>query len=64
MWGAIKLSNIHDIVLIFENGGFVVVDIKVIRSTKDCHDTWESRSPGLSVHPIPGILGLVCSNDG
>jgi hypothetical protein len=53
------LSDIHNVVLVFQNSSLVVVDIQVVRGTEDCHNAGESGSPSLSVHAIPGVLCLV-----
>jgi hypothetical protein len=64
MRSAIELSYVHDVVLILEDSGLVVVDIQVIGSAEDGHDTREACGHGLAVHSIAGILGFVGSNDG
>lgn len=64
MWRAVELSDVHDIVFVFEYGGLVVVDIEVVRCAKYRHHAWEARRPGFTVHAISGVLGFVCSNDG
>lgn len=58
-----ELTNVHDIVLILENGSLVVVDIEVVGCTEDGHDTRESSCPGLAVHAVSSILSLVCANN-
>lgn len=63
MGGAIELSDVHNIVLIFENSGLVVVDIEVIWCTKDGHDAGETSCPSLPIHSVTGVLGLVCADD-
>ena len=63
MRGAVELSNIHDVILVFQNGGFVVVDIQVVRGRENGHHTREPRRPGLSVHAVAGILCFMGSND-
>src|SRR4051794_18335597 len=63
MRGAVKLSDIHDIVLVLQDRGLVVVDVEVVRCGEDSHHTGKSRSPSLSVHSISSILGFVSSND-
>ena len=61
---AVELANVHHVVLVLQHGSLVVVDIQIIRGTENCHNTWETGRPSLSVHAVPGILGFVCSNDG
>ena len=58
-----KLTNVHDVVLVFQNGSLVVVDIQVVWSTEDCHDTREAGGPGLAVHAVSGVLSFVCANN-
>lgn len=55
MGGTIKLSDIHDITFILEDGGLIVVDIKVIRCGKDGHHGRETSRFCLAVHAIPGL---------
>lgn len=64
MWRAVKLSDIHDVVLILEDCGLVVIDVEVVWSGEDSHDGWESGSAGFSVHAVSGILSLVGADDG
>ena len=63
MWCAIELPDVHHVVLVLQHSRFVVVDVKVVRGTKDGHDTWEPSRPRLSVHSITSILSLMSSND-
>lgn len=56
MGSTIKLPDIHDITLIFEYGGFVIVDIEIVGRGKDGHHGRESGRFCLAVHPIPGLL--------
>ena len=60
---AIELSNVHDIILIFEHRSFVVVDIQVVGSAEYCHDTGEARCSGLPIHAIPSILCFMGADD-
>lgn len=64
MGSAVELSDIHDIVLVLQDGGFIVVDIEVIGGGKDCHNTWETCSSSFAVHSIPGILSFMGPDDG
>jgi hypothetical protein len=59
-----ELTNVHDIVLVLENGSLVVVDVQVVGCTEDGHDTRESSSPGLAVHAVSSVLSFVCADDG
>lgn len=54
MGGTIKLANIHHVALIFENSGFVVVNVEIVWCRKDRHDRRESGRLGLAIHPVPG----------
>jgi hypothetical protein len=58
-----ELSNVHNIVLILQNGGFVVVYIQVVRRAENGHNTREAGSPSLSVHAVSGVLRFVGSDD-
>ena len=51
---AVKLSDIHDIVLIFQNGCFVVVHVQIVWRRENCHDCRELGSSSLTVHAISG----------
>ena len=64
MWCAVELSNIHHVVLVLQDRGFVVVYVEVIGCAKDGHDTWEARRSSLPIHPVTSILSLVRANDG
>ena len=63
MWRAIELSDIHDIVLVLEDCGLVVIDIEVVWSGEDSHDGWETGGACLAVHAVAGVLGLVGADD-
>jgi len=52
MWRAVKLSDIHDIILVLQNCGFVVVDVQIIRSRENSHDGRKLGSSSLTVHAI------------
>ena len=60
---AVELSDVHDIVLVFENRSLVVVHVEVVWRTEDCHDTRETSCPCFPVHSISSILGLVRADD-
>ena len=64
MWCAVKLSDIHDVVLILEDCRLVVIDIEVVGGGEDSHDGWESGGACLSVHAVTGVLCLVGADDG
>jgi hypothetical protein len=58
-----KLSDIHDVVLVLQNCGLVVVNVKIIGRAEYGHDARESRRPGLAIHPITSVLGFVGAYD-
>ena len=60
---AVELSDVHNIVLIFKDGRLVIIDIQVVRSGEDGHDTWESGGASLAIHSISSILSFVSTND-
>ena len=60
---AVELSNVHDIVLVFQNGGLVVIDIQVVGSREDGDDRREVGFTAL-VHFVSEILSFVSTNDG
>ena len=35
MWTAVELSDIHDVILVFEHGSLVVVHVQIIGSRED-----------------------------
>ena len=63
MGRAVELSNVHDIIFVFQNSSLVVVQIEVIRCAENCHDARKPGSTSLSVHTVSSILGLVSAND-
>ena len=64
MWCTVELPDVHHVVLVLQNGGFVVVHVEIIGCTEDGHDTWEACRPSLSVHPVASVLSLMSANDG
>lgn len=63
MRSAVELSNIHDIVLVLQNGGLVVVDVEIVGSRENGHNTGETRGSRLAIHTVAGILGLMGANN-
>jgi hypothetical protein len=72
MWGAVELSDIHDIVLILQYRGFVVVDVQIVGGREDGHNGRKLCCSSLAVHAIsrykrrdirdlPSVLGFVGS---
>ena len=64
MWSTVELPNIHDIVFVLEDSGFVIVNVKVVWSGEDSHDAGEASCSSLAVHSISGVLGFMRSDDG
>lgn len=60
---AVELPDVHDIVLVFEYRGLVVVDVEIVWCAKNGHYTGEASGPRLSVHSVPSILRFVCPNN-
>jgi hypothetical protein len=56
MRGAVELSDIHYVAFIFQNGGFIVIDVKVIGCRKDGHDRRKARCSRLSIHSIAIVM--------
>ena len=55
MWGAIELSDVHDIALVLENSGFVVIYVEVIGGGEDSHNRWEAGALRFTVHSVSMI---------
>lgn len=53
VWGRVELTDVEHVALVFQDGGLVVIDIKVIRSGEEGHDGGEARGSSLPVHPVP-----------
>lgn len=64
MRSAVELSNVHDVVLILQNSGLIVVNIEVVGGRENGHDTGETSGSGLAIHSVTGILGLVGADNG
>lgn len=64
MRGAVELPNVHDVVFILQNGGFVVVYIQIVRSAENGHDTGKPCSASLAIHAVACILSFMGTNDG
>lgn len=58
-----KLPDVHDVVLVLQNGSLVVVHIEIIGRTEDGHDARETSRPSLPVHAVSSVLGFVGTND-
>ena len=61
---AVELANVHNVVLVLQHGGLVVVNVEVVGRGENGHNTRESGRPGLAVHAVTSILGLVGADDG
>lgn len=61
---AVKLPNIHDVVLILENRSLVVVNIEIIRRAENGHHAWKTRGSSFPIHSIACILSFMRPDDG
>ena len=61
---AIELSDIHDVVFVFQDCSFVVIHIEVVGRAEDRHNAWKACRAGLAIHSVPSILGFVGTDDG
>ena len=52
MWSTVELPDVHDVALIFENSGFVIVHVEIIGGGKDGHDGGEACAFGFAVHSV------------
>ena len=59
MRGAIELTNIHNVILVLENGSFVVINVEIIGSGKDCHDRRESSRFCFTVHSVSVVVHIM-----
>jgi hypothetical protein len=50
---AVELPDIHDIVFVLQNSGFIVVHVKIIWRGKDGHDCRELGCSSFAIHAIP-----------
>lgn len=57
MRGAIELPDVHDVVLVFEDSGLVVVYVQVVGGRKDRHHRWETCRGRLLVHAVSWEFG-------
>lgn len=58
-----ELPNVHNIILVLQHGRLVVVNVQVIWSTEDGHDTREASSSCLAVHSVASVLRFMGTND-
>lgn len=63
MRSTVELTNVHDVVFVFEYGRFVVVDVEIVGSGKDCHDGGETSCLGFAVHAV-SVIVVVSDGDG
>ncbi len=56
MRGAVELSNVHYVAFIFQNSGFIVIDVKIIGCRKDGHDRRKARCSRLSIHSVAIVI--------
>ena len=54
MWGAIKLSDVHDIAFVLEDSGLVVVYIEIVRCRENRHDGGKPSRFGFPIHSVAG----------
>jgi hypothetical protein len=64
MRSRVKLPDVHDVALVFQDGGFVVIDVEVVRGGEDGHDRGKTCGLRLPIHTITCVLGFVSSDDG
>ena len=60
---AVELPDVHDVVLILEDSGLVVVHVEVVWRTEDGHDTGEASRPCFPIHSVPSVLRFVRTDD-
>ena len=60
---AVELPDVHDVVLVLENGSLIVVHVEVVRRTEDGHDTGETSGSCFPIHSVSSILRFVRTND-
>lgn len=48
----IELSDVENIALVFENGGFVIIDIEIVGGGKQGHDRRETGGASFAIHAI------------
>ena len=63
MRSAVELPDVHDIILVLQDRGLVVVDIEIVGRTEDGHDAREAGRPCFSVHAVASILCFVRTDD-
>jgi SepF-like predicted cell division protein (DUF552 family) len=49
---AVELADVHDVVLVLEHGGLVVVNVEVVGRREDRHDGGETGRLRLAVHAV------------
>ena len=48
------MANIHHVVLTFENGSLVIVNVEIVWRRENRHDRGEAGFLDLAIHPVPG----------
>jgi len=61
---AVELSDVHDVILVLQYGGLIVIYVEIVWGAEDRHNAGKTGSPRLAVHSVTSILGLMCPNDG
>jgi hypothetical protein len=65
VWGAVELTDIHDVALIFENGCFVIIHIEIVGGGEDGHDGGEACAFRFTIHAVPTLklAAAICSGE-
>ena len=63
MWCVVELLYVERVVLKFDYGAFVVIDVAVIWGGEDCDNDWELLRPVPLVHFVAVELRLVSSQN-
>lgn len=64
MRGVVKLVDVYDVVFVFENCSFVVIDIEVVWSREDCYYIGEFCCLCFMVYLVVGVLCFMSLDDG
>ena len=57
----VKLTDIHHVVLVFQNGSLVIVHVEIVGSGEDGDQTWKARALALLVHTVAEMIEENCS---
>jgi len=61
---AVKLADVHDVVLVFQHGSLVVVDVKIVWGREHGDEGGEAGVSAPLVHAVARVLRLVRADDG